>query len=258
MEFDQRTADRLEAMYTTGDAERRRRLARSHLGAGPGERVLDVGCGPGFFCAELSEEVGTTGGVVGVDPSPAMLELATRRCGHLGNVELRAGDACSVPVDDGTFDAALSVQVLEYVEDIRKALAELRRALRPGGRVALWDVDWSTASWHSEDPARMARVLEAWDEHLYDPCLPRTLGPALVTAGFDDVEMHAHGFATNSYSEACYGVSLIPLIGSFVAGRGLVDRGEARAWADEQAELGRQGRFYFACMQFCFTAAKPA
>jgi SAM-dependent methyltransferase len=49
----------------------------------------------------------------------------------------------------GSFDRALSVQVLEYVSDPAAALADLHRALRPGGRLVVWDVDWSTVSWHS-------------------------------------------------------------------------------------------------------------
>ena len=63
------------------------------------------------------------------------------------------------PVPDASFDAALSVQVLEYVAEVDAALAELRRALRPGGRLVIWDIDWSTVSWHSADPVRMRRVL---------------------------------------------------------------------------------------------------
>ena len=54
-----------------------------------------------------------------------------------------------------SFDAALSVQVLEYVDDIAAALGEIHRALRPGGRVVLWDVDWATLSLQTADEARM-------------------------------------------------------------------------------------------------------
>ena len=82
------------------------------------------------------------------------------------DVAFYEADATNLPVPDGTFDAALSVQVLEYVPDATAALAEMHRALRPGGRVVIWDVDWATVTWHSEDPERMARVLRAWDEHL--------------------------------------------------------------------------------------------
>lgn len=53
------------------------------------------------------------------------------------------------------------MQVLEYVADVGAALAELHRVVRPGGRVVVWDVDWSTAFWHSANPTRMEGVLAA-------------------------------------------------------------------------------------------------
>ncbi len=74
--------------------------------------------------------------------------------------------------------------------------------LRPGGRLLLWDVDWATVSWHSEDPARMERFLAAWDEHLSDPSLPRTLSAQLRAAGFEDVELNGHAFATDDVTRA--------------------------------------------------------
>jgi SAM-dependent methyltransferase len=255
--FDDETGRRLEALYGTADALRRRRLVRAALGAAPGERVLDVGCGPGFYCAELLEEVGTEGSVVGVDASPQMLSLATRRCEGLGDVTFHEADATSLPVDDSSFDAALCVQVLEYVPDVAAGLAGLHGALRPGGRVVVWDVDWATVSWHSRDPARMERVLRSWEEHLAHPSLPRTLAPALRAAGFDEVEMQAHGFASAAFDPETYGAALVPLIRSFVAGRGDVSDDEAAGWAAEQAELGERREYYFACTQFCFSATRP-
>src|SRR5215207_6423136 len=184
--FDDRLARQLETLYRTRDVLRRRRLVREAVAGSAGKRILDVGCGPGFYVAELLVEVGPTGWVVGVDASPQTLALARRRTNGADNVQLYQADATDLPVPDASFDAALSVQVLEYVGEVDAALAELRRALRPGGRLVIWDVDWSTVSWHSADPARMRRVLRAWDGHLADPCLPRTLAPRLRAAGFAD------------------------------------------------------------------------
>ena len=80
LQFDADTAKRIEALYQIHDAVRRRELVREALGAVLGDRILDVGCGPGFYCLELSEIVGSSGSVVGVDSSPAMLQLARARC----------------------------------------------------------------------------------------------------------------------------------------------------------------------------------
>ena len=257
LEFDADQASKIETIYRIGDAARRRRIVREALGAAPGERILDVGCGPGFYCAELAEEVGPPGSVLGVDASPAMLELAARRCaGHEG-VELRQADAVALPVDDASFDAALCVQVLEYVRDPTAALGEMHRALRAGGRVVVWDIDWATVSLHSHDPAGTERVLRAWDEHLVHPSLPRTLGPRLRSAGFEEVRMEAHPFATCEFNPETYGAALVPFAAAFVVGRNGITDEQAQAWVAEQQQLGERGEFYFTSTQLCFTATKP-
>jgi ubiquinone/menaquinone biosynthesis C-methylase UbiE len=255
-EFDEEAARHLEAAYRIGDAVRRRHLVRTALGATPGERILDVGCGPGFYCAELLEEVGPKGSIVGLDSSPQMLALAARRCEGQGNVEFHEADATSLPVEDGGFDAALCVQVMEYVPDTAAALAELHRAIRPGGRVVIWDVDWATVGWHTSDPARMERVLRAWDEHLAHRSLPRRLAPAMRAAGFEEVEMQAHSFAAAEFDPESFGVAFLPAIRRFVAGRGGVSEDEATAWAAEQRDLGERGEFFYAGLQFCFKGTR--
>jgi SAM-dependent methyltransferase len=254
--FDDSLSRRVESMYEMRDFRRRRRLVRDALRAAPGERILDVGCGPGFYVAELLEQVGPTGSVVGVDASPDMLGLARRRCEGHANVEFHQADATSLPVDDAGVDAALSVQVLEYVPNTARALEEMHRAVRAGGRVAIWDVDWSTVSWHSSDPARMERVLHAFDAHLAHPSLPRTLAAQLRSAGFGDVRVEAHAFATDELTPQSYGGAILPLIEDFVRRRDRIGRDEAAAWAAEQRELGERGAFFFACIQLCFTATR--
>jgi ubiquinone/menaquinone biosynthesis C-methylase UbiE len=254
--FDEAEAARIEAIYLIGDARRRRATVHATLAAAPSERILDVGCGPGFYCAEISRAVGPDGTVVGLDASPAMLELARRRCAELDNVELARADATSLPVDDASVDAAVSVQVLEYVGDVATALAELHRTVRPGGRVVIWDIDWATLSMHAGNAELTRRVLGAWDEHLAHRSLPRTLARRMREAGFEDVCAQAHPLTTIEFDDDAYGAALVPFIGGFVRGRtGLTDD-DAQAWVDEQRALGRRGEFYFAVTQLCFTARR--
>ena len=253
--FDEDMARQLEAVYRTRDVLRRRQLVREALGAAPGERLLDVGCGAGFYAVELLERVGAEGSVVGVDNSPQMLAMAVGRCQGSDNVSFHQADATSLPVDDGSFEAALCVQVLEYVPDATAALAEIHRALRPGGRVVVWDVDWATVSLHSSDPARTQRVLRTFDRHLAHPSLPQTLTARLRSVGFEEIGVQGHAFVTNEFLPDAYGGSLVPLIEQYVAKQeGAED--EATAWLADQRELGQRGKFFFACIQFCFTATR--
>ena len=255
--FDERAARQIESMYLIGDAMRRRRIVRDALRPRAGERMLDVGCGPGFYCAELLEDVGPSGSVVGVDSSAPMLALAEKRCGDHDNVRLLTGEATAVPVEDAAFDGAISVQVQEYVPDVDAALAELHRVLVPGGRAVVFDIDWDTLSVHSEDPELSARVLRAWDEHLAHRSLPRTLPARLRSAGFVDVRLEAHPFVTIEFEPDSYGATLIPFIAAFVAGRQGLSEADAQRWLAEQRELGERGEFYFAVTQCCVTATKP-
>src|SRR5437764_14593709 len=177
LEFDEAQSRAVEATYATRDVERQRRATLAALELRTGERVLDIGCGPGYLAAEMAELVGPEGFVQGVDPSPHMLAIAARRA--LPHMELSEGDALSLPPDDSSFDAAVSTQVYEYVPDIEAALTEARRVLRPGGRLLVLDTDWDSIVWRSSDDARMERVLRAWEEHLAHPRLPRVL-PSLL------------------------------------------------------------------------------
>jgi len=135
LKFDQRTVERLSRLYATRDVLRRRELVRAALGARPGDRIVDVGCGPGFYVTELLEAVGREGSVVGVDSSADMLAVAAKRAAGHDNVEFHEADATSLPVPDASFERAVCVQVLEYVRDVSAALREMYRALRPGGRM---------------------------------------------------------------------------------------------------------------------------
>ena len=258
LEFDRRLIQRLERLYSTRDVLRRRELVRAALGARSGDRILDVGCGPGFYITELLEAVGREGAVAGVDISADMLAVAAKRATGHGNVEFHEADATSLPVPDASFERAVCVQVLEYVRDVPAALAEMHRVLRPGGRMLVWDVDWSTVSWHAIDRQLMRQVLAAWDKHLTHPCLPQTLAAQLRNAGFQDVRMDAHAFATTELIPDAYGGSLVPLLEQYVAEQGGMSPQEAKAWADEQRELGDCGEFFFAVTQFCFTATKTS
>jgi len=254
--FDSEMAQRLEVLYNTRDARRRRSLVLQAVAAASGERIIDIGCGAGFYLSALAEVVGTDGSLVGVDSSAPMLKIAHQRCGGDDHVSLHQADAGALPIDDASIDAALSVQVFEYIKDPAQALAEIHRVLKPGGRTVMWDVDWATISWHSTNPTRMKRILRTWEEHLANPSLPRTLAAHMRQAGFDQVSFAAHPFASAEFDTESYGTAIIPLIQDFTAGRSGVTADDALAWALEQRQLGERGEFFFTCTQFCFQGIK--
>ena len=92
------------------------------------ERVLEVGCGDGAFAERVGRELGAD--VVALDVSPRMVELARAR-----GVDARVGDAQALPFSRGEFDCAVANWMLYHVPDLDRALDELGRVLRPGGRL---------------------------------------------------------------------------------------------------------------------------
>ena len=104
----------------------------------PGDRVLDVACGTGAVAQECARRVRPNGAVVGLDRSPDMLAVARRK---LPDLELREGRAEALPFDDDAFDVVTCQFGLMFFDDRHQALREMRRVLKPGGRlaVAVWD-----------------------------------------------------------------------------------------------------------------------
>ena len=105
----------------------------------PDDRVLDVGCGPGFVARRAAELVGKTGRVVGLDLNESMLIKAreTPRLESAVTVEWRQGDAQSMPFDDSSFDVVLVLQALQFCPEPAVALREMRRVLAPGGSLVV-------------------------------------------------------------------------------------------------------------------------
>ena len=248
----------LETLYRTPDAARRREAVLDALQLQPGERVLDIGTGPGFLTVQMAEAVSSRGRVHGVDMSEPMLKMARNRCAEKPWVTLQSGSATDLPVGDATFDAAISVQVYEYVADLTKALSEMYRVLRPGGRAVVVSTDWDSIAWHAADTARMSRVLNAFEEHCVYTTLPRTLGPKLRQAGLTVKEQRVISQFNPVFDQNTFSYQNALLISSFVPGRRGVTAEEARAWVEDLRQTGERGEYFFNLNQYLCLVVKPA
>ena len=158
-------------------------------GLSPGQRALDVGCGPGALTAALAELLGA-GNVAAVDPS----EPFARACGsRVPGVRVDVAAAEALPFGDDSFDASLSQLVVNFMSDAPAGVGEMRRVTRPGGTVAaaVWDYAdgmtllrrfWDAAVALDPDAARL-------DEGVSMPyCRPDELGELWRGAGLQDVK----------------------------------------------------------------------
>jgi len=256
LRFDNKASERLIAVYVTPDVVAQRQHIVDALRLQPGERVLDVGSGPGFLASTIADKVGASGQVCGVDISERLLAVAAAHCAHKAWVDFRYGDATKLPFPDGFFDVAVVTQVLEYVADVHTALMELHRVLRPKGRALILDTDWESIVWHATNRERANRILKAWDDHLADPYLPRTLAPKLRQAGFRVETQQIIPLFNPVFDTETYSNRMIDIIVPFVSGRQEITAEEAEAWAQELRQLGEAGSYFFSINRYLFIARR--
>jgi SAM-dependent methyltransferase len=189
-------AERARLLYQAKLFEREAHRLLDEMALGPGGRALDVGCGPLGVLDLLVERVGPAGEVVGLDREPRMLAMAHATLAERGvaGVRLVEGDATATGLPRGTFDFAHARLLLVNVPDPGAVVAEMAAVVRPGGVVAVQDVDW--ISWTCDPPhPAWDRLLAAnravWAAGGMDVCIGRRLPALLRGAGLVDLRVEA-------------------------------------------------------------------
>lgn len=148
-----------------------------------GGLYLDVGAGTGADALELAERYGVS--AVGVDSSETMVAEARRR----GLADAHVADAHSLPFADAAFDGASADRTFQHLGDPERALAELVRVVRPGGRVVVADPDYETQVVAVDDGELAGRIRRRRVEHLRNGSLAHRMGALFAAAGLEALEV---------------------------------------------------------------------
>jgi demethylmenaquinone methyltransferase/2-methoxy-6-polyprenyl-1,4-benzoquinol methylase len=173
------------------------------LKARPGEHILDLAAGTGDLTRAIAKRVGTTGKIIASDINPNMLEKAREKCldtGVFNNIDFVVADAQELPFDNNTFDAITMGFGLRNVTEPGKALSEMSRVLKPGGRVFVLEFSKPAYAWlqklYDQYSFKVIPKLGAWianDEASYQYLVEsirmhpdqETLKSLFLSSGFD-------------------------------------------------------------------------
>jgi ubiquinone/menaquinone biosynthesis C-methylase UbiE len=208
--------------------------------------VVDVGCGTARAVAELADHAAHA---IGVDLDPAMLAAARRR---FPGIDLRAADAAELPLGDGQAHGYRADKVYHVLPDPLAALAEARRVLVPGGRIALVGQDWDTLAIDSDRPELTRRIVHARADTLPHPRIARAYRNLLLDAGFHDVDLEVHTVVFT-------GPAMLPMpVGHATAAHqaGAITRDEADNWISEQTRRAANDRLLVALPMFLATGTR--
>jgi demethylmenaquinone methyltransferase/2-methoxy-6-polyprenyl-1,4-benzoquinol methylase len=202
--------DRLNTLMTLGADARWRRAAVDAAGLSSGSSVIDVACGTGKLAAALAERVGPFGRVLGVDLAPGMVVHGAQAFYDIVQLEFRIANALDLPISDGEFDAATIAFGLRNLADYESGFRELRRVVRPGGRVVCLELTTPRPRWwgrifrfgFGRIAPLLGRIFKREAAYRYLPASldgfppPERLAATMRDAGLDHVTFRRMGLGT--------------------------------------------------------------
>jgi ubiquinone/menaquinone biosynthesis C-methylase UbiE len=220
----------------------------------PGMRVLDVGCGTGDDAREIASMVGSSGRVVGIDPSAIMIAESKKRAADSSlPLDFLMGEVCRLDFPNGSFDRVRTDRVLMFVPEIETAIAEIARVLRPRGRVVASELDHEVRFLDSHFPDITRRVQAAFAASNPQSSLGRQLHrlfaeqglqnvksvPRVIKPRFQSIERVLGGFLTSAIA------------------RGQFAEAEIREWLNDLRELEAAGLFNNGAIVFTASGDRP-
>jgi ubiquinone/menaquinone biosynthesis C-methylase UbiE len=224
------------------------------LALADGDHVLDVGCGTGEDARSIAGRFPGVS-VVGIDASEDKIgEARARTLGLPRPVDFRAGDAYALPFEDETFDACRADRVFHHLVDPAKAVAEMARVTRPGGRIVVSDTDYDSLVVEALDLGLTRRILAHHADRMESGRIGRRLPGLLLDAGLGPAVVTPYAAVATEYDEE---VLKLRDKADRAAAAGVITPVDVARWVGSLVEADRAGRFVCAQIVLTVFGRKP-
>lgn len=224
----------------------------------PGQRVLDVGCGPGVDTVALAALVGESGSVDGVDADPTLVAAAEHRASAAGvhdRVHHHVADALALPFAAQTFDAVRGERLFQHLSDPRAALAEMLRVTRPGGWVVVLDTDYSSSTVDSDQTDLERCLALAAAQSVRSGYAARKLYRMFTDQGLSDISVTVRPVTLTKYAVARGAV--LDLIEPGALASGIVTEEQLHLWHAELEQADARNAFFACFNMILVSGCKP-
>ena len=244
----------LEDVSKVGFMRINKNLSYRKLNLKSGDHVLDVGCGTGNDVRRLAKLVGQDGLAVGVDRSRKMIKYA-REATNGPNIRFRVADVEELPFSGEEFDACRCERLFVHLDDPDRALSEIIRVTKKGGRVCVIDVDWETLIVDSKDRRLTRTLLNMKCDGMNQGWIGRRLFGLFRAAELEKVRVSSGTFMLDSFSQAREFFGLEVLAHKAVQ-VGLVSKLQAYNWLDDLRKRDKMGCFFASSTGFNLIGVK--
>jgi ubiquinone/menaquinone biosynthesis C-methylase UbiE len=219
----------------------------------PGMKVLDVGCGMGADAFELATLVGPSGVVTGVDFSESLIAEAVRRASDRNHrVSFEVGDAQALNFPSGSFDAVRTERMLMHVPDPSKALSEMSRVLKVGGRMSVHDFDWESQFCDSPYKDTTRKIALSLCDGMKSGWVGRRLPRLFREVGMTDLSVSFRTITlTYDFLQLLLGGHVVRAVASSI-----LTEQEADQWWSHLAQANAEGNFLYGLTAFIVSGTK--